>query len=312
MVLFIDDQICSTYLKSLKVLEDSKSFVNRKKRELSNSDRVLYVAQREYATISPSVNCQNFCHIASDSATTCIIVVLVEHLTKSISLAHFDGADTLNGIKKMINELMYLYSKSSYCNRDPRFDLYLFGGFLDSKNLSIKLFNEIICACSQSKERIDLRIDATLNTNTTIQNNENRPIVYGVSVDIITTEIDVSSSSCCCPDFLLRNTRLLFSKNQSIVSVYDLKDQCITIPEFSIFVNNNLHQLLELPDDVYLKLSSTSPHCQPENFVLSGKSTIKFVLKYKSKDLFKNKHRRYFLTEKCNWEMLDKDHKLLS
>ena len=313
MVLFIDDQICDTYNSSLctKILEDSKLFITQKKKELTNSDRVLYVAQREYATISPSVNCQNFYHIASDAATTCIITVLVEQSTKSISLAHFDGTDTLKGISEMLKELMSIYSKSSLFHHEPRFDLYLFGGFLDSRNLSVKLFHEIIAACTHAKERIDLRLNVTLEINTTIKNMENWPIVYGISVDVITMEFHVSSSSSCCPDFPLREARLMFSNNQSILGIYDLKDQCISISPFSFFVQKNYQQLLQLPDDQYLKLTSTSPHCEPQNFVTRGKSTIEFLIKHKLEDLFNKKNRRYKLNAQCKWEMFDKEHKFI-
>ena len=320
MPLIIDDCIIdsntalhpSEIFKSFpKLKEASMLYIKdamKNKRKLDCSDRVLYVMQREYASISREVNKLNFRYVATDDATTCHIVIFIEKTTNTISLGHFDGADTTNGIKNMIYELSDISGDSKGTSK-LSFDMFVFGGFIDERRYSEELFIGILFACRDLTVTIELKLACTYSINSELIHKLYYPKIYGVAVAVETCEIVLGNCIDQGPDLVLREARI-FSYRSQMSGIYNYKDHCVCIQPFSYQCISNARHLLRLPDEEYLRLMSTSPHCEPEHFVKSSKNVIMFTAKFKNplKDVFNNKTRKYILNEQHKWIVLDADH----
>ncbi|XP_069036662.1 protein N-terminal asparagine amidohydrolase-like isoform X1 [Lepisosteus oculatus] len=101
---------------------------------------LLYVSQREYATINLSKG--PVTRIGSDEATTCHIIVLHCPGTGKVSLAHIDGSKVGVGVKALVEEM------KKQCKDFSQLDLYMVGGFFDKKGIShdntMKLLREFM------------------------------------------------------------------------------------------------------------------------------------------------------------------------
>ena len=292
--------------------EKSKTFKsNLAKRTLNQREqRILYVQQHEIATISSLLNKQNFQYIASDDATTCHIVVIVEQTTGAVSLGHFDGGRTEEGMDLMLNELTdvkQLINKDN-SSSDGKFLLYLFGGFLDAKGYSEKLFSEIISYCLQSDRDITLEIACCCSLNDYITSDGQHACeVYGVAVDIGTGEFSISTCTDHGPDSVLRYSRM--SLVESFSSVYDYHKQCVYVDPFSFRAQRWTTELLSLDDETYLSYCSTSPHCEPEHFVKESKESLLFRRTWEKRcvEFFCGERREYVLDEHNQWSIVNKN-----
>ncbi|XP_057315800.1 protein N-terminal asparagine amidohydrolase-like [Hydractinia symbiolongicarpus] len=293
----------------LKLKERSSKFmldIGSRKVHLTKDDRTLYVCQREYATISKHHNKQNFKFIASDDATTCHIIVLKESSSKSVSFAHFDGGNTKEGLYGMLDELRKISDCPSLV-----VELFIFGGFIDKKKYSEKIFSDLLSVCINVQDTIHLNLACVYSLNNTLVDGQSCPIIYGIAVNIETSELLVASSTYRGPDVVLREVRLMYSDISPMVGIYDFNESIVYIEPFTFHSHQYANQLLMLPDSKYLQLMSTSPHCEPTNFVKSSKNAIIFTLNFNNRidELFCSKRRNYILDENGEWIL--QDHKQL-
>ena len=280
-----------------------------KRKCLKKSDHVLYVFQRELATISPNQKNSSLEWISSDDATTCHIVVIIEEYTRSISLGHFDGCDTSNGLEKMfasILEIVNLSSTKDKDNSEISYSMYIFGGFNDSKKYSENLFKEIIEYAIQCEVRINLKLAPAWLLNSKLRVGKQIPIIFGVAVNIKTAEIVIAENRNPGPDIILRRARILFGGNKEMINIYDSTNGIVYLDPFQYKISKYAKYFLQLPDQKYLEYMSTSPHCEPAHFVRRSKGAILFTLENPNpyKDVFNGNIRKYKLGRNDEWAVL--------
>lgn len=302
MPLFINadlvDETQKFDLKQYPILaEKSQDFIKcniESKKLLKKDDRVLYVSQREFATISTSYNACNFKWIATNDATTCHIVVIIERESKSISVGHFDGFQTDHGLDSMFQSLLDITTTN-------KFEAFVFSGFLDEKKYSKKLSAEIMDYFIQSKYEISFELLCACALNNQLVNGLNTPLITGVGVNINTLEfVVVSKCTERGPDYILRQACTMGAPMKNI---YNVKNGFVYIEPYNYKVSRYAKQLLELDDERYLSIMSTSPHCEPDDFVVNSKTTLKFMLEYPNpvKDVFNGKIKKYKMLENHEW-----------
>ena len=315
MPLFIDDVPISKEVSFEHFFEEypilkkqSEEYIANhitQKKYLEKRDRVLYVFQREFATMNPKQKNSSFKWISSDDATTCHIVVIIEEYTGSISLGHFDGCDTSNGLQKMMSSLVEIakLSKTKDSDVSEIYNMYIFGGFNDSEKYSEKLFREIIKFTIQSKYRICLKLAPAWLLNSKPRGDKNIPIIFGVAVNIKTAEIVIAENKSPGPDIVLREARILLGENLKMINIYDFKDGLVCLKPFQYKISMYSTYLLRLPDEKFLEYMSTSPHCEPEHFVRRSKEAITFTLENPNpyEDVFNGSVRKYKLNKNNEW-----------
>lgn len=315
MPLFIDDVPISKEVSFEHFFEEypilkkqSEEYIANhitQKKYLEKRDRVLYVFQREFATINPKQKNSSFKWISSDDATTCHIVVIIEEYTRSISLGHFDGCDMSNGLKMMMSSLVEIVKLSETKDSDvsENYSMYIFGGFNDSEKHSEKLFRKIIKYAMQSKYRICLKLAPAWLLNSELRGDKNVPIIFGVAVNITTAEIVIAENRSPGPDIALREARILLGENLKMINIYDSKNGLVYLKPFQYKISMYSTYLLRLPDKKFLEYMSTSPHCEPEHFVRRSKEAITFTLENPNpyENVFNGKMRMYELNKNNEW-----------
>ena len=315
MPLFIDDVPISKevsfehFFEEYPILkkQSEEYIVNHitQKKYLEKRDRVLYVFQREFATINPKQKNSSFKWISSDDATTCHIVVIIEEYTRSISLGHFDGCDMSNGLKMMMSSLVEIVKLSETKDSDvsESYSMYIFGGFNDSEKHSEKLFRKIIKYAMQSKYRICLKLAPAWLLNSELRGDKNIPIIFGVAVNITTAEIVIAENRSPGPDIALREARILLGENLKMINIYDSKNGLVYLRPFQYKISMYSTYLLHLPDEKFLEYMSTSPHCEPEHFVRRSKEAITYTLENPNpyENVFNGKMRMYELNKNNEW-----------
>ena len=270
-------------------------------------ERVLYVNQHEIATISPKVNGLNFKYIASDDATTCHIVVLIEKSSGAISVGHFDGGRTEQGLDLMLEELTGVKQMTTGdSSEDDEFQLYLFGGFLDQKGLSEKLFSEIIdyCVCCDYDITLEVACCCAMN-DIVVDGGKHACDIYGIAVDIDTQSFSIAKCVNKGPDNVLRATRMHYV--EAFSSLCDYRAQRVYIEPFTFKEQQYTTELLELDDATYLKYCSTSPHCEPEHFVRDSKECLLFRRTWSKRaaEFFNGQRREYVFDDGNCWRLVD-------
>ena len=315
MPLFIDDVPISKEVSFEHFFEEypilkkrSEEYIANhitQKKYLEKRDRVLYVFQREFATINPKQKNSSFKWISSDDATTCHIVVIIEEYTRSISLGHFDGCDMSNGLKMMMSSLAEIVKLSETKDSDvpENYNMYIFGGFNDSEKHSEKLLRKIIKYAMQSKYRICLKLAPAWLLNSELRGDKNIPIIFGVAVNITTAEIVIAENRSPGPDIALREARILLGENLKMINIYDSKNGLVYLKPFQYKISMYSTYLLRLPDEKFLEYMSTSPHCEPEHFVRRSKEAITYTLENPNpyENVFNGKMRMYELNKNNEW-----------
>ena len=293
-------------------------------------DRLLYVGQREYAVTSGFLNPGDFDWVASDDATTCHILILKEPYTRTVGLMHIDGfRDTEADIKEMISKMVHCASLSDVGFSVHTLDMFLFGGFLDTKCYSEPISSKVFEIAKNSSYNIHLKLACCCLVNDSRiadrhQQEKHEPIVTGVGVNLRDPELEIKIVTCVYqgPDMLLRNARLSHidenscidgtgQQNDTCWNVFDYEKGCVSIKPFAIAKPRYGAELLRLPDAQLLQCCSTSPHCEPPHFVDRLKDTLRFALKYHNQlaGIFDGKARRWKLNSECQWCLMDDIHR---
>lgn len=233
---------------------------------------VLYVMQREYASVTPEDG--NVTLMGSDDATTCHIVVLRNTASGVTSLGHFDGHDTSNGIKNMIESVTRGSRTGS-----GKIELNLFGGFLDDRRDSDKLTTSILEIIQNQQMPIHLTSACITGFNDIIDEGLHKPRVYGVGVTIQDGNIFPATFQHKGPDEYIRHARS-FSGCRKMTEVYSshYKEFRILPYEYVQDMTRHIPFFLAAPDEVILQNLSTSPHCEPPDFVANTKATLRHIL----------------------------------
>lgn len=299
-----DSCLTKRILSCASLVEGSKDFLSKEAvKTLSIPDRALFVSQREYATVSRKDETLNF--VGSEDATTCHIVVLVS--SSAVSVGHFDGSDTKCGLSQMINENEMLSIEGDRTERkdQPPIEVYIYGGFEDDQNISVKLLEDILIITANAEQELQLKTMCVYSWNTCVINNKKCPIIYGVAVNIKTGEIFPASFESKGPCEVLRHARI-FGGSDEMVSIYDSKSKVVTIGPFIYRLFRGAHTIFMLDDNQILQNLSTSPHCEPVDFVHVTRNAVKFLVEHPyPSEIFKNgKALTYKLNGDGKWDQL--------
>ena len=237
------------------------------------STGLLYVMQREFSTVSRDD--KNVIVIGSGDATTCHIVVLRNTASGLTSLGHFDGCDTSNGIKSMIEAVTSGSGEGS-----GKIELGLFGGFLDNQGTSEELAVSILEVIQNHHESIHLTSACMVGFNDTIdEKGLHKPIVFGVAVGIQDGEMFPATFEDKGPDECIRHARI-FTGIKKMTEVYNSRYQELRILpyEYEEDISWMIPFFLSAPDEEVLEHLSSSPHCEPSDFVENTKATLHHIL----------------------------------
>ena len=273
----------------------------------SSSERVIYVGQGEVAHATPS-QCDV---IASDKATTCHILALLSQSPRNgplVSMAHIDVDGYSKCIRSMINE----HKRFAFADfgegdigtnnkQDNRIeiDVHIMGGFQDeeSQKISDFLFNLLAQVASEQQDCIKFVLK-TCAISSMNDNGHACPIGRGIGIDLrsrdcFLAKVD-SSITGPCPE--LRAARLWSSngtQHQMMPAKLSIIHTCyankITIEPFHYEAPEETKILLQLPDQILLKLTSTSPDVEEPEYCESMRNTLQFI--YSVPSFFGAAHR---------------------
>jgi hypothetical protein len=266
---------------------------------------VLYVAQGEVAHAVLS-QCDV---IMSDKATTCHILALRSTLpdlsTPLSSLTHIDSISYEECVRAMVQEHKTFHrtfkeeekkDNSSYCDSKITLDVHIVGGFNDSKGSSREISNWLITllASIAAEEKDSLVI--TLQTCAISSMNDdsrNSPIGRGLAVDMKTGETFLArcDEQVAGPSIPLRSSRVWSgSCPPKLHLIHTAYSNTFCIEPFTYAPFKELAFLLNLPDDVLLKYTSTSPDCEEDDFCRCIRSTLKFLRDIPCQRIFGDKY----------------------
>ncbi|XP_062286441.1 protein N-terminal asparagine amidohydrolase [Scomber scombrus] len=257
---------------------------------------LLYVQQREFAATTPADNCVSV--IGSDDATTCHLVVLRHTGSGAVCIAHCDGSSTWSEVPLLVKTVTSL----SNVSKEGRLELHLVGGFNDESKTSHKLSLSILAAFQKQKEDIHLETCCITEMNDVVVEGTNRPVIYGIGVNVKTGEVFPASFPQKGPAEELRSART-FTGGQ-MAEIYDSSRGLVKIGPCKWSPNLDIAFWLAQDDDTILKYLSTSPMAEPPHFVQHMKSTIQFLLHHPNSDsLFPGgQPQLYHRTERGDWE----------
>lgn len=231
---------------------------------------LLYVQQRELAATLP--NDKNVNILGSDDATTCIIVVVRHSGSGAVALAHLDGSGTDEAVYTMVQRVQEL----ALGYPEGRIELQLVGGFSDPSGYSENLFYNIMNTFHKHILEIDLTLACIGEMNTTIRENIQWPMIYGIGVNLKTGEIFPASFPEKGPDQPLRYARHLTGVQQ-VLDIYDCHLGLLKIGPFNYEPLRGVDLWLEQSDDFILQHLSTSPKVEPPHFVMQIRQTLKYI-----------------------------------
>ncbi|XP_067950496.1 protein N-terminal asparagine amidohydrolase-like isoform X2 [Watersipora subatra] len=242
---------------------------------------VLYVSQREYGIIDP-LSKGEIEYIATDSATTCHILILIHPESRVVGVAHFDGCNTMQGVQELLTSLdtrVAAIDSSSAPSSSLRYKLYLFGGFSDPKGTSKSLSLDLLDALSECSQLLELTALCIGEQNSRYQDDICYPIFYGAGVDCNTLEVHKIECSDRGPLQDVKSCRN-FVGPKEMVSCWDHTTREMFIEPFDYQPLKKIDLWLKQSDETLLKYFSTSPEQEPPHFVASLRASLLCLLKH--------------------------------
>jgi hypothetical protein len=286
---------------------------------------LIYIHQREVGYVSSLQYNQNGALLCSDSATTCHLLALrstslrdTPHLKNSSSstqlalgsLSHLDSIGQEDCIRKMITTHVQFHSQNNNYSNDnkPIMEIHLAGGFNDERGHSAEttdyLLNLLSDLAFEYKDRIRMKLStcivSTLNdtkhmgmmtTTTMSQEEQSRHVVGGMSLDVNTGKLTLLHSiddELRGPDSTLRHVRLWSSSPQvkNVSTVHRPTFEGVTIEPFYYEPFPDMETFENLPDELILEYTSTSPHCEPYDFCNVTRKVCRFIREENVVDVF--------------------------
>jgi len=159
------------------------------------------------------------------------------------------------------------------------FDLYIMGGFIDSRKISQEVTNELFKLFIDSSDSFYLKLCAVTELNDTLRNEIHYPKAYGLGYNIKTSSVfKCNKFSDKGPDLTIRNARH-FSQNGNMNIFKTLTSQ-LAIGPFDYDPIEYADRLIKLPDKLLLKYFSTSPEQEPDHFIDNLRQTFKCMIEH--------------------------------
>lgn len=177
------------------------------------------------------------------------------------------------GFTSMLASLKTLSPDSS------KFDIYVIGGFIDSRKISQDVTAQLFDIFIKTNDKFVLKLCLVTKLNDTIKENIHYPNAYGLAYNIKTSSVFM----CNCfkekgPDLIARSARH-FSPNGNM-NIFDIFKSQLTIGPFDYEKIKKAELLLKLPNHVLLKYFSTSPDQEPPEFVNNLKNTFRIMIEH--------------------------------
>jgi hypothetical protein len=263
-----------------------------------SQERILYVAQGEVAH-AVQLQCDV---LVSDKATTCHIVGLRSEFSDNLpltSLTHIDGTSYGSCIRSMVREHVAHHQTSFKEEKktdgsvfDNRIDLqvHVVGGFDDIESTSSNTSNWLMHLLAQIAEDEKDSIKMSLKTCAITSLNDNGyacPIGRGLGIDLRTGKAFLAKveKEVAGPATELRSVRLWSGAN-SLSLIHTAKSNDVCIEAFTYGAFPELEQLLQLPDQIMLQYTSSSPDVEEPDFCNSVRSTLRFLRDIQCNSLF--------------------------
>ncbi|KAE8696819.1 N-terminal asparagine amidohydrolase family protein, putative isoform 2 [Hibiscus syriacus] len=274
-----------------------KSIEERKVSKLPNSSsnpKYVYLFQREYATVDPSL--VHF--VGTDEATTCVGVAIRNRKNGMTSVAHMDSPKIVDtGFSQMLKLVVDHDS-------DADLDVHLVGGFQDvppdhardrsmSKGKRVSGYSSPLCrkiveTMQKRVEKFHVKTLCVLRHNTKYDSQENAyPIFNGFLVETSSGSVFPASfdRTSRCPDEIVRRLRVSASYEDpywqgKLLDTYDTEtDRFIIAP---CIWTNRLVQIVKslrnLSDSDILTTCSTSPLAEGPDFVENEKRLWDYLI----------------------------------
>lgn len=281
-------EACDELLANEPVVFDEKS-----------SERILYVGQGEVA----HAVLQQCDVLVTDKATTCHMIALRSESRDQIplaSLTHIDDTTYESCIRSMVLEHLAHHTQNGFqeekkeemelSNDRVQLQLHIVGGFEDADGTSPRITNWILRLFAQLAHDFKESMKMTLQTCAVSSLNDNgysNPIARGLAIDtrsgkVFLTKVDHSVTG---PVTELRALRV-WSERNSLSIIHAASSHGIQIEAFSFAPLPEMKQLLQLPDELLLQLTSTSPDVEEEGFCDAVRSTVRFLLEVPCSKVF--------------------------
>ena len=172
----------STFYSNFPQFQANASILTSTPVQTIKNERVLYVAQGEYAIIKKGD--AHFNLIGTDDATTCHIIVMKNQEESTVCVAHIDSANCLEALSRMVLEVVgncshKLNSKEFYI------ELSIVGGYQDERTSSEQLTLDLLQFFHHHcRVKFKLANMCVGPANTTRNKGINWPIIYGIAVDM--------------------------------------------------------------------------------------------------------------------------------
>ncbi|XP_074647236.1 protein N-terminal asparagine amidohydrolase-like [Tubulanus polymorphus] len=262
-----------------------------------NKKKLLYVMQRELAVIAPRED-DTIEIIGTEDATTCHIGIITHSGSKAVGLCHFDGYETEQCCKRMVEKLKLLSH-----GIPGRLELHLIGGFMDDRKISMNLTKELSDAFHDCDEEIHIATFCVTDLNDVLKGEIHFPVIYGVGVDVKTGEIFRAEFPDKGPALNLRHSRI-FAGVDKIWDIYDNDKHQLIVEPFS-FVSGAVYQAKmwsKAPDSMILEHLSTSGDQEPEGYADQVRNVFKFILANPdTTTIFNGKSLRFNLNADGQW-----------
>lgn len=191
---------------------------------------------------------------------------------------------------------------------NQRFNLYMVGGFQDSREISQQVTHDLFNIFMESPVEFHLKLCIVTKLNDIITNNNvHFPNAYGFGYNIKTQSIFMCNQFCDKgPDLVARSARH-FSSNGNM-NIFNHDSSTLTIGPFDYDPIQQADQLHKVPDHVLLKYFSTSPEQEPPDFIHNLKRTFKIMIEHPEplRTYFKDmKPLVYVKLEDGSWQLVD-------
>jgi len=307
----------------------------------TNSGRVINVQQGEIAHCTP-LQADTIC---SDDATTCHIVALWSHYSRSTTedgdkvlatITHIDGTAYEQCIRDAVNEHVRYHSNhhakqnmSSATENDGAINMsiHLMGGFNDIEGSSIEITDSILqtlaavsneCnsySCIKGIPRLCMMLE-TGAVGSANDDGTGSPLGRGLAIDVASGKVFLAEveDDTQGPEAILRSVRLWASafhkrsRRQSgkLHVIHNHTQDYITIEPFFFCPSPAAKSLLDCSNEELLNITSTSPEVEKPNFAVNVRESLMYMNRNKSSVVFPRNEPLKYKREGLNgWVAID-------
>ncbi|GAV78251.1 hypothetical protein CFOL_v3_21719 [Cephalotus follicularis] len=281
----------------LTCVSHSLKSMKARKVEVSTQGRFVYIFQREYATVDPSL--VDF--VGTDEATTCVGIVIRNRKSGMTSVAHMDFPKIVEfGFTQMLSGLVDQ-------NFDVEFDVHILGAFEDlstkhsngviisehdlkNDGYSFPLCAKIVETLQKRQEKFHVQTLFVLGHNTQWDSQGNAyPIFNGLLVETATGSLNPANfdGTSRCPDEIVRRIRVCASYEDNswdgkLLETYDThNDRFVVAPCCWTIRQRQIAMAFQhLSDADILFTCSTSPSAEGPDFVDNSRRQWNYLIQH--------------------------------